>query len=101
MLNYFELSRFISLSKKKQFIVFSCGYTLSSPIILSLLIPYDQLDRHNTIAKKAGMTSMLRIFNKGRSDKIEYIDSILNDERPSNEEINKQFEALMVCKSLE
>jgi hypothetical protein len=41
------------------------------------------------------MTSMLRIFNKGRSDKIDYIDSILNDERPSNEEINKQFEALL------
>jgi hypothetical protein len=43
------------------------------------------------------MTSVLRIFNKGRSDKIDYIDSILNDERPSNEEINKQFDVLLVC----
>lgn len=45
----------------------------------------------------AAMTSVLRIFNKGRSDKIDYIDSILSDERPSNEEINKQFDVLLVC----
>ena len=43
------------------------------------------------------MTSVLRIFNKGRSDKIDYIDSILNDERPSNDDINKQFDVLLVC----
>jgi hypothetical protein len=42
------------------------------------------------------MTSVLRIFNKGKSEKIDYIDSILNDERPSNEETNKQFELLLV-----